>query len=79
MTEMAKNDASEPTMKNIWRMHLMGSILMALVGVPMLAEVQGICEVSTETFAIRYQHGALNDLEYGDLANHARRHDFFKR
>lgn len=78
ITENANHNGSDPTAHDIRRTHLMVSILMMSIGIPMLAEGQDFLH-SKQGHSNTYQNEHLNALNYLNLANYSNTHQYFKR
>ncbi len=77
ITENADYNGSWPTGNDRTRTHLMCSLLMASLGVPMLA--QGVDFMhSKQGVNNTYQRGDLNALYYGRLRQYPATHDYFR-
>jgi pullulanase len=76
ITENANHDGSHPTLNDCRRTHLMGAILLASIGVPMLAAGQDFMH-SKQGVNNTYQRGDLNVLDYRRLYRFPATHAYF--
>lgn len=77
ITENADHNAFTPTWRDRRRTHLMGALLFASLGLPMLAEGQDFLR-SKQGVANTYQRGDLNALDYGRRLFYPGSHDYFR-
>ena len=76
ITENANHDGSQPTLNDCRRTHLMGAILLASIGLPMLAAGQDFLR-SKQGMNNTYQRGDLNVLDYRRLYRFPSTHAYF--
>lgn len=76
ITERPRHDASDPTVLDRRRTHLMAAILFSSLGVPMLAEGQDFLR-SKKGVENTYQRGDLNALDYNQRLVYSGTHDYF--
>jgi pullulanase/glycogen debranching enzyme len=76
ITENGANNGFHPTQNDRQRTHLMAAILLASVGIPLLAEGQDFLR-SKYGVNNSYQRGDLNALDYHRLARYPATHAYF--
>jgi pullulanase len=76
ITENADNNGLHPTQNDRQRTHLMAAILMASIGIPMLAAGQDFLR-SKRGVNNTYLRGDLNALDYRRLARYPATHAYF--
>jgi pullulanase/glycogen debranching enzyme len=76
ITENADGSGLQPTLNDIRRTHLMGAILMASIGIPMLAAGQDFLR-SKQGATNTYLRGDLNALDYRRLYRFPATHAYF--
>ena len=76
ITENANHNGSHPTQNDRQRTHLMAAILLASVGIPLLAEGQDFLR-SKQGVNNTYRRGDLNALDYRRLARYPATHKYF--
>jgi len=76
ITENADGNGMQPTLHDCRRTHLMGAILMASIGIPMLATGQDFMR-SKMGVHNTYQRGDLNAIDYRRLYAYPSTHAFF--
>lgn len=75
MTENPDRNGSNPTQMDRWRNHLMVSMLMVSLGIPMLSAGQDFLR-SKQGVRNTYQRGDLNALDYERLRQYAGSHAY---
>jgi pullulanase/glycogen debranching enzyme len=76
ITENAGYSGQRPTLNDCRRTHLMCAILMASIGIPMVAEGQDFLR-SKKGVSNTYQRGDLNALDYGRMYRYPGTHAYF--
>jgi pullulanase/glycogen debranching enzyme len=77
ITENANHDGGHPTLNDIRRTHLMFSLLMASLGIPMLAQGQDFLRTKRGVHNT-YQRGDLNALDYDRLVTFSTSHEYVR-
>jgi len=77
ITERPSQDGSDPTLLDRRRTHLMASVLLASLGVPMIAQGQDFMR-SKQGVANTYQRGDLNALDYNRRLMYSGTHAYFR-
>jgi hypothetical protein len=77
ITERPGQDGSDPTLLDRRRTHLMASVLIASLGVPMIAQGQDFMR-SKQGVANTYQRGDLNALDYNRRLMYSGTHAYFR-
>ncbi len=77
ITENENRDGSHPTLNDIRRNHLMLSLLMVSLGIPMISAGQ---DFNRSKFGIRntYQKGDINALDYSRMITFSQTHEYFR-
>ncbi len=78
ITENAGNDGDNPSARDRRRTHLMVSILMMSLGIPMLSAGQDFLR-SKRGHNNTYKRGDLNALDYGRARQFSGTHEYFRR
>lgn len=77
ITERPKSDGDDPTLLDRRRTHLMASMLMASLGVPMLSAGQDFLR-SKRGISNTYQRGDINALDYNRRFVYSGTHGYFR-